>query len=119
MPSMNKSVYLLVLFALSLGMAFVECLAAIEGSVVSGSTQFLWGFFSLGLTAVWANEDSKASQFEKPFEFGFLIYALWPALLPWYLYSTRKTEGLILFLGLLALFFGPWLAGLVTYVYYT
>jgi hypothetical protein len=116
---MNKSVYLVVLLGLALGMTLLECFAAFEESEVSGSTQLLWGCISLVLTALWANEDSKANEFEKPFEFGFLIYMFWPVLLPWYLYSTRKTEGLILFLGILGLFFGPWLAGLVIYVYYT
>jgi len=116
---MNKSIYIYLFFVFALGMTLVECLAALKGEEVSGGTHVLWGFVSLLLTALWANEDSKTSEFEKPFEFGFLIYMLWPILFPWYLYKTRKAEGLMMFIGVLSLFYGPWLAGLVVYVYFT
>ena len=116
---MNKSVYLVVLLVLAIVMTLVECLAAIKGEEVSNGTHLLWCIISLALTAFWAMEDSKTSQFEKPFDFGFLIYMFWPVLFPWYLYKTRQVEGLIMFLGILGLLFGPWLGGLVAYVYFT
>lgn len=71
---MNKSVYLYVLFVLALGMALVECLAGLKGEEVSNGTHLLWGLIFLVLTALWANEDSKTIEFEKPFELGFEIY---------------------------------------------
>lgn len=115
---MSKSLYLYALLVLAVGMAVVEIVAGLDGVEASSGTQLLYGIIVLVLTALWASEDSKHTGFDKPFEFGFLIYIFWPVLLPWYLYSTRKADGLVMFLGILAIFLGPWLIGTAIYVYY-
>ena len=107
------------LLALSLGMGALEVMLNIRGEVVSDSTQSIWGFVFVVLSIMWAYADSKQRQFHKPFEFGFVAYVLWPLVFPWYLVTTRGIEGAVLFLGFLLLWLGPWLAGLVAYVYFT
>ncbi len=107
------------LLALSLGMGALEVMLNIRGEVVSDSTQSTWGFVFVVLSIMWAYADSKQRQFHKPFEFGFVAYVLWPLVFPWYLVTTRGIEGAVLFFGFLLLWLGPWLAGLVAYVYFT
>lgn len=53
-------------------MALVEILLAVNELQVSGVTHFIGDGGTLILTAIWANQDSKSSQFDKLFEFGFL-----------------------------------------------
>ncbi len=100
-------------------MGAIEVLLNLQGKVASGSTQSLWGLVFVVLSIMWVYADSKAHHVHKPFEFGFVAYALWPIAFPWYLVSTRNAEGIILFLGFLLLWLGPWLAGTVAYVYFS
>lgn len=98
-------------------MGFVEVHLNSRGDVVSDETQSLWGFIFLIITIIWAIADSKTNDFEKPFDFGFLMYVFWPVALPYYLISTRGMEGVVFLFGLLGIWVGPWLAGLVAYTY--
>ncbi|MCB1925511.1 MAG: hypothetical protein KDJ27_17510 [Gammaproteobacteria bacterium] len=117
--SQPRSLITYGLLALSLAMGALEVSLNIKGEAVSDSTQSLWGFAFVVLSIMWAYADSKQKQFHKPFEFGFVAYVLWPLVFPWYLVSTRGNEGIVLFLGFLLLWLGPWMAGLVAYVYLT
>ena len=116
---MNKNLILAVIVALSFMLGFLEVITELKESSVSDSTYLAWSVIFIVLSAIWVVRDSERDDFEKPFELGFLIYVLWPITLPWYLVSTRGAEGLLLFFGLVALYVGPWVAGLVTYAYYT
>jgi len=42
-----------------------------------------------------------------------------PLALPYYLVRTRGIEGIVYFIGFAALYFAPFLFGLVAYVYWT
>ena len=70
-------------------------------------------------TIFWAYYDAGRKDFKKPFDFGFFIYVFWQVAFPWYLIKTRGIEGVVLYLGFIALWLFPWLSGLVTYVYFT
>lgn len=113
----KKNVSIFTLIFLAIGMGAVEVIMNSRGEVVSDSTQSLWGFIFLIVTIVWAMADSETTEFERPFDFGFLMYVLWPIALPYYLISTRGIEGLVLFFGFASIWLGPWLAGLVAYIY--
>lgn len=99
-------------------MGIVEVVVNLNEEFVSNSTQTLWGLVFLLLSILWANIDANRNSFEKPFDFGFLVYIFWPIALPWYLYTTRGVEGLLIFLGFITIWLGPWLSGLIAYVYY-
>ncbi len=101
-----------------MGMAGVEILSALKGFEVESSTHLLWCLTFLVLTIFWVIEDSKKIKFEQPFEFDFLLYILWPLTFPWYLISTRGADGILIFVGFISIYFGPWLSGVVTYVYF-
>ena len=113
----KKNITISTLILLAIGMGAVEVFLNSSGEVVSDSTQSLWGLIFLVMTIVWAMADADTNEFEKPFDFGFLMYIFWPVALPYYLVSTRGIEGVVLFLGLISIWLGPWLAGLVVYTY--
>ncbi|WP_428622455.1 hypothetical protein [Sedimenticola sp.] len=111
----NSTLFTLLLIAI--GMTIVEVLLNSKGEFAPDSTQSLWGLISLILTIIWAVADSETNNFDKPFDFGFLMYVFWPIALPYYLCKTRGADGLILFIGFIGIWLGPWLAGLVAYTY--
>jgi hypothetical protein len=45
--------------------------------------------------ALWLRSDRQARNFSVPFEFDAFMFFAWPFLLPWYLYQTRKSRGLL------------------------
>lgn len=116
---MAKNIILHSMFVLTFLFGFVEVLAVLKGSEVSSSTYSLWSIVFILLTVCWVDQDSRFGDFDRPFELGFLILVFWPVTLPWYLLSTRGSEGVLTILGLVTLYVGPWVAGLVTYVYFT
>lgn len=113
----KKNLSISTLLLLAAGMGVVEVILNSRGEVVSDSTQSLWGFIFLIVTIIWVMADSETSDFHKPFDFGFLMYIFWPIALPYYLISTRGVEGIVLFIGLIGIWLGPWFAGLVAYTY--
>lgn len=116
MNKKNIAVYLLLLLAVGMGTA--EVLLNSYGELVSDATQSLWSLVFVIITIIWVIADADTNNFEKPFDFGFLIYIFWPVALPYYLVSTRGVEGIVLFLGFVGIWIGPWLAGLIAYTYF-
>ena len=115
---MTKSIYLTLLLLFSAGMASVEIITGLKGYETEAKTQILWSLTFIVLTIFWLKEDAKINKFDIPFDMDFLLYLLWPITLPWYLISTRGADGIILFIGFLFLYIGPWLSGLVAYAYF-
>ncbi|MCP5306767.1 MAG: hypothetical protein H6953_15095 [Chromatiaceae bacterium] len=106
------------LLILSLGVGWLEVAATLQSDSVSESAIRIWHLVFVILSVMWVYADSKKQEFERPFEFGFIVYVLWPIVFPWYLVTTRGLEGIVLFLGFLAIWLGPWLSGLVAYEYF-
>ena len=113
----KKSLTLGGLLLMGLATTVVEVLLNSKGEVVSDSTQAVWGLASIILSIIWAIADSESYDFDKPFDFGFLMYVFWPIAMPYYLYKTRGADGFVLFIGFVGVWLGPWLAGLVAYTY--
>jgi len=117
--SKNKNLYVYTLIGLAVCMGTVEVLLNLQDKVVSDSTQTIWGFVCLVLTILWAYFDADRPDFEKPYDFGLFAYVFWPIALPWYLFTTRGVEGLVVYFGFMSLWLGPWIAGLIAYTYFT
>ncbi len=115
----TNNLYIYALIFLSFALGIIEVLSNLQEKFISQSTQSLWGLVFVVLTIIWAYYDAPSKKFQRPFSFGFLVYLFWPIAFPYYLIKTRGIEGLLIFMGFLALLFGPWLAGLVAYAYYT
>jgi len=114
-----KTYIILTLIILAVLNSFVEIVANLKEEVVSEQSSFLWSMIFLILIAMWAQRDAIDSKKQYPFEYGYLIYILWPILLPYHLISTRGADGAIQFLGLVMLYLLPFLSGLIAYVYFT
>jgi|GEM_PF-1615729 len=115
----NKDLYLYTLIGLAFCMGIIEVMLNLEGNMVSDSTQNVWGIAFALLSIHWVYYDADRADFNKPFDFGFLVYVFWPIAFPWYLFATRGIEGVLVLFGFVTLWLGPWLAGLITYVYFT
>jgi hypothetical protein len=115
----RNSLYIYSLIGLSTLMTVAEVAMNLEGQEVSDSTAFFWGAAFIILSIVWANKDAKTNNFEKPFDFGFLVYVFWPVAFPWYLVKTRGIDGVLIFLGFLFIWAVPSCFGLVAYVYFS
>lgn len=113
----HKHLVLITLFLSAIGIGITEVLLNSKGDLVSNSTQTLWALIFFILTIAWTMADAKTNDFEKPFDYGFFLYIFWPIAFPYYLYATRGIDGLVLFIGFISLWIGPWLAGLVAYTY--
>jgi len=109
---------IITLLLLSIAMGVVEFIMNAKGDVVSDSTQTLWGLLYVFLTIIWCLADAKEKKIERPFDAGLIMYLFWPILFPGYLIKTRGIEGLVYFIGFLSIWAGPWLTGLVAYVYF-
>jgi hypothetical protein len=115
----NKNIFIYAIIAFAICMTIIEILLNLQSKEVSATSQSVWGTVFLLLSILWVYYDADRKDFNKPFDFGFLVYVFWPIALPWYLIYTRGLEGFLIFLGLISLWLGPWLAGLVAYVYFT
>lgn len=112
----------LVLYTLTvivLMFSYVQVVFGLQEQDVSETTDLLWMFIFAALVAIWTIKEPKFKTFNPPFEFGAFVYFLWPVVLPYYLCKTRGSEGLVLFLGFVALYYTPFLSGLLAYVFYT
>ena len=59
------------------------------------STSLLWGFEFQTLLAVWVRMDRRRRNVSLPFEFDAFVFFGWPVALPYYLYRTRGSRGLL------------------------
>ena len=115
----NTNLYIYLLCFVSFCLGVLEVAVNLLGKEVSASTNSVWGVVFFITTILWAYYDADKSDFVKPFDFGLFIYVFWPVAFPWYLIKTRGIDGALMYIGFIVLWIGPWLAGLVTYVYYT
>lgn len=116
-----KNVPMLIVVALLLmaaAMSFIEFQMNLEGEELSETIWGLWGFLYIVLVGTWVLYDGKSGDFDKPFDFGLFLYLFLPLLLPYYLVRTRGHEGIVTYLGFMAIYLLPEFSGLVSYAYY-
>lgn len=82
-------------------------------------SEYLWVLIFTLLVAMWAVKEPKQTEHKGLSPFGAFMFFAWPLVLPYHLVKTRGIEGLVLFLGFVGLYYLPFIAGLIAYVYYT
>ena len=87
--------FALALAILTLASAVGRAVLAVRGTPLSPQTGRLDSFVFNLLLALWVRSDRQARNFRVPFEFDAFMFFAWPFLLPWYLYQTRKSRGLL------------------------
>jgi hypothetical protein len=76
-----------------------------RGDPSTPATSALATAVSAFLLALWVDADSKDHpQVSRPFDYGYLVLIFWLPYLPYYLWRTRRTAGLLMFAGFLCLF---------------
>lgn len=76
----------------------------------------LWGFVFVLLLVLWMDADSKDyPEIYRPYEYGYLVLLFWIPYLPYYLWRTRGSMGLLMLVGLVALHFLGYLLQWVIY----
>ncbi|MGH8444009.1 MAG: hypothetical protein ACREVL_02025 [Solimonas sp.] len=114
---MKASRYLLFILGFSLMLSLYEAILGARAASIGDGLQGAWAVAFAVLVALWARADAPTRPVSRPFDFGFLFLLFWPVALPWYLVRTRGMEGLVLFAGFFALYFAPFVSGLLTYFY--
>lgn len=115
---MNKAIFVIILLFVFFA-SLVNVYFVLHDSDWSDRTYALWNFSIAILFAVWAVKDIEKSG-SKYLDLGYLYFAAWPVVLPFYLVRSRGLEqGLTMFFGFLLLSVLPWVSGLVAYVYFT
>jgi hypothetical protein len=113
----RANIYLATLVVGSLLVAAYQALAYSHGAEPTSHVASLWPTTFLVLLVLWMVEDSKSyPAIYKPFEYGFLVLMLWMPYLPYYLWRTRRSQGLLLLAGFVVLYFLGFLALLAVYV---
>ena len=117
---MNKKRWLIaLLLAVSTISALFDGLYYRSGSLAAPATEDLAGVLLIFLIALWIDADSKdRPQIVCPFDYGFLVLWFWLPYLPYYLWRTRGTRGLLIFAGFLGLFAMGFLVQLTMYFLY-
>ncbi|AXQ27967.1 hypothetical protein D0B54_04430 [Solimonas sp. K1W22B-7] len=88
----------------------------IHGGEPSRGAQYL-STAAFSFSVAWAVEtDRRAHAFSAPFEYSAFMFFLWWALLPFYLYRTRRKRGLAIYAAVFIASFLPYLAALATYM---
>jgi hypothetical protein len=87
--------FALALATFTLASAIGRAVLAVRGTPLSPQTGRLDSFVFNLVLALWVRSDRQARNFRVPFEFDAFMFFAWPFLLPWYLYQTRKSRGLL------------------------
>lgn len=109
---------IVTLLVMTIAMSYIEFLMNVDGDTLSQNIWGLWGFLNVVLVGTWVLYDNKSGNFEKPFDFGFFLYLFLPVLLLYYLIRTRGHEGVVTYLGFIAVYIAPEFLGLFAYAYY-
>ena len=105
MPGRAK-IYLAGLVAGSSLVAIYESIVYAKGLEYNSALAAIWPTVFLVLLILWVVEDSKSQpETYRPFDFGLLTFLFWLPYLPYYLWHTRRSKGLLLLVGFIGLYF--------------
>ncbi len=116
-PKKIQSWIIFGLLIISVSYTVVAAITAFKGGMLSERTGVLWIICFAMLVALWAKNDAKARGERKPFEYSYFVFLLWPAVLPYHLIKSRGIDGLVMFIGFLAIHELPSMVTVVAYVY--
>jgi hypothetical protein len=109
--------YLITMGALSLLTVTYEVVALSNNVAASERLLELSSLLSLLLLVMWVDLDSRTRpEIYRPFEYGWLALLFWIPYLPYYFWRTRGIQGVLMFLGLLAIMLAAQIVQVVYYV---
>ena len=105
------------LLIMSLLYSVVAVYLVIKGGAVSDRTGLLWVLSYAVLVALWAQNDKELRHEQKPFEYSFFVFLFWPLVLPYHLIRSRGMDGLLMFIGFVAMHELPFYVATIAWVY--
>jgi hypothetical protein len=72
----------------------------LNGEAMSQRSSSLWLVSFSYSVAWWVEADRRSRRVPAPFEYAAFMFALWPFMLPHYLFKTRRWRGLALGIGI-------------------
>lgn len=112
--SQNKNLLTVLLVFLPLLVAAYVVMLYLKGFAMSEPFINSWALVYLMLGVMWIDLDSRSRpDVYRPFEYGFLVVIYWIPYVPYYLYRTRGTKGLVYFAAFVGLYvladLAPWI----------
>ena len=117
---MNRKKWLIVsLIGISVISALIDSFFYLRGASSMPASSVGAGLLSVFLLVLWIDADSKVHpQVARCFDYGFLMLMFWLPFLPYYLWRTRGTVGLLMYAGFLSLLSMGFLVQLLIYILY-
>jgi len=113
----KQTFYLAAFVSLSVMVAIYEAILFWHGANASENLLLLCQVTSIVPLVLWIDADSKGrANVYRPYEFGQLIFLYWLPYLPFYLWKTRRSIGILMFIGFVFLFFLGYFAQWVIYL---
>lgn len=116
-PKKIQSWIIFGLLIISVSYTVVAAITAFKGGMLSERTGVLWIICFAVLVALWAKNDARARGEQKPFEYSYFVFLLWPVVLPYHLIKNRGVDGLVMFIGFLAIHELPSIVAVMAYAY--
>lgn len=105
MNFLSPAIYFVGLVVGSALVALAEGVAAWRGVELTSLAVAAWPYLFCVLLVLWVLEDSRNHpEIYQPFEFDYLVLLWVIPYLPYYLWRTRRARGLLILLGVVALF---------------
>jgi hypothetical protein len=114
---MRASALLVATLAISVILSGYAFVLGYKETALSDGLSGTWVVVFALLVAFWARADAAVQKLHRSLDFSIYFLVLWPVALPIYLVKTRGIEGVVYFVGFFALYWAPFLTGLVAYMY--
>lgn len=111
----NRRIVLLALGALGGLFCVYAAILGSKGVEPNEKIAIFWGFSFLLLSAYWVRLDAQIRQIGSPYTDGFLLYVLWPFMVPAYAIKVRGARGILYVAGLVFLYVSPMVAYAISY----
>ena len=106
------------LLAMSVLYTVAASYMVLHGGSLSDRNGILWVAAFAMLVALWTKNDALLRNERKPFEYSYFLFLFWPIMLPYHLIRSRGTEGLLMFLGFLAMHEMPGAVAMTIWAYF-
>jgi hypothetical protein len=105
-------IVLTILFCVGAG------LYVMKGKTLSRELELLWAVVFAFLVTWWSRADHEKRPSQSAQVPAFLMFALWPLILPFQLIGSRKADGAVLYIGFLGLGAAPFFTELLMWYSY-
>jgi hypothetical protein len=107
---------LFFLFLLAAIYTFGLSTFAVHGAIPApNQSRVLWTLLYGLILTWWVYADKGARRFKVPFEFEYFVLFAWPVVVPYYLYRRLGVRGLVIGVGIWALYLVPYVVSAVVY----